>query len=117
MNWLILSFTTLQRHLRQETSVNEAGDDLDLAANRIEAQFTSTNQNFALMQVSFTHKSGYFISPTIYPADELAHPELHNAAAELRNASISAVPEPASLAIWSLGALGCAIAGYRRRKL
>jgi hypothetical protein len=27
------------------------------------------------------------------------------------------VPEPASMAIWSLGALGCAIAGYRRRKL
>jgi hypothetical protein len=27
------------------------------------------------------------------------------------------VPEPASLAIWSLGALGCAIVGYRRRKL
>lgn len=26
------------------------------------------------------------------------------------------VPEPASLAIWGLGALGCAIAGYRRRK-
>jgi len=25
-------------------------------------------------------------------------------------------PEPASLAIWGLGALGCAIAGYRRRK-
>jgi hypothetical protein len=29
---------------------------------------------------------------------------------------IAPVPEPASLAIWSLGALGCAIAGYRRRK-
>ena len=28
----------------------------------------------------------------------------------------AAVPEPASLAIWGLGALGCAIAGYRRRK-
>jgi hypothetical protein len=27
-----------------------------------------------------------------------------------------AAPEPASLAIWSLGALGCAVAGYRRRK-
>jgi hypothetical protein len=26
------------------------------------------------------------------------------------------VPEPATLAIWGLGALGCAIAGYRRRK-
>jgi hypothetical protein len=26
------------------------------------------------------------------------------------------VPEPASLAIWGLGALGCAVAGYRRRK-
>lgn len=25
-------------------------------------------------------------------------------------------PEPASLAIWGLGAIGCAIAGYRRRK-
>jgi hypothetical protein len=25
------------------------------------------------------------------------------------------VPEPASMAIWGLGALGCAIAGYRRR--
>jgi len=29
---------------------------------------------------------------------------------------VGAVPEPASMAIWSLGALGCAIAGYRRRK-
>jgi len=29
----------------------------------------------------------------------------------------AAVPEPASLAIWSLSAFGCAIAGYRRRKL
>jgi len=27
-----------------------------------------------------------------------------------------AVPEPASLAIWGLGAFGCAIAGYRRRQ-
>lgn len=29
---------------------------------------------------------------------------------------VSSVPEPASLAIWGIGALGCAIAGYRRRK-
>jgi hypothetical protein len=29
---------------------------------------------------------------------------------------IGPTPEPASLAIWSLGALGCAVAGYRRRK-
>lgn len=29
----------------------------------------------------------------------------------------SAVPEPASMAIWGLGALGCAFVGYRRRKL
>lgn len=28
----------------------------------------------------------------------------------------AAVPEPATLAIWSLSALGCAIAGYRRGK-
>jgi hypothetical protein len=28
-----------------------------------------------------------------------------------------AVPEPATLTIWSLGALGCAAAAYRRRKL
>ena len=28
-----------------------------------------------------------------------------------------AVPEPASLALWGLGTLGCAVAGYRRRKL
>jgi hypothetical protein len=27
-----------------------------------------------------------------------------------------AIPEPASLAIWGLGALGCAVAGYRRRR-
>lgn len=27
------------------------------------------------------------------------------------------VPEPASMAIWGIGALGCAIAGYRRRKV
>lgn len=27
------------------------------------------------------------------------------------------VPEPTTLAIWGLGALGCAMAGYRRRKL
>lgn len=27
------------------------------------------------------------------------------------------VPEPASMAIWGLGALGCALAAYRRRKL
>jgi len=27
------------------------------------------------------------------------------------------VPEPASMAIWGLGAVGCAVAGYRRRKL
>lgn len=31
--------------------------------------------------------------------------------------SPSAVPEPASLAIWGLGALGCAVVGYRRRKM
>jgi hypothetical protein len=30
---------------------------------------------------------------------------------------VAAVPEPASLALWGLGALGCAAAGYRRRKL
>jgi hypothetical protein len=29
---------------------------------------------------------------------------------------IAAVPEHASLALWSLGALGCAVVGYRRRK-
>lgn len=31
--------------------------------------------------------------------------------------TLAAVPEPASMAIWGLGAIGCAIAGYRRRKL
>jgi hypothetical protein len=30
---------------------------------------------------------------------------------------IAAVPEPVSLAIWGLGALGCAIGAYRRRKV
>jgi hypothetical protein len=30
---------------------------------------------------------------------------------------VDPVPEPASLTLWGLGALGCAIAGYRRRKL
>lgn len=30
---------------------------------------------------------------------------------------LTPTPEPASLATWGLGALGCAIAGYRRRKL
>lgn len=29
----------------------------------------------------------------------------------------SGVPEPASVTLWSLGALGCAVAAYRRRKL
>jgi hypothetical protein len=33
------------------------------------------------------------------------------------NSAAAAIPEPASLAIWGLGALGCAVAGYRRRKL
>jgi hypothetical protein len=34
------------------------------------------------------------------------------------NAVTSAsAPEPASLAIWGLGALGCAVVGYRRRKM
>lgn len=33
-----------------------------------------------------------------------------------RDALAEVVPEPASLAIWSLGALGCAVAGYRRRR-
>jgi hypothetical protein len=32
------------------------------------------------------------------------------------NAATAAVPEPASLAIWGLGALGCAFAGYRWRR-
>lgn len=31
--------------------------------------------------------------------------------------SSEAVPEPASLTLWGLGALGCAVAGYCRRKL
>lgn len=31
--------------------------------------------------------------------------------------TVAAVPEPATLVIWSLGALGCAVAGYRRRKV
>jgi len=30
--------------------------------------------------------------------------------------SATALPEPATLTLWSLGALGCAIAGYRRRR-
>jgi len=29
---------------------------------------------------------------------------------------VGEVPEPASLTLWGLGALGCAVAGYRRRK-
>jgi hypothetical protein len=29
---------------------------------------------------------------------------------------IGATPEPTTLAIWGIGALGCAVAGYRRRK-
>jgi hypothetical protein len=38
---------------------------------------------------------------------------------QLRNTTPNqpVVPEPASLTLWGLGALGCAIAGYRRRKL
>src|SRR5262249_27847609 len=31
-------------------------------------------------------------------------------------AQLAAVPEPASLAIWGIGAIGCAVAGYRRRR-
>jgi len=31
-------------------------------------------------------------------------------------APMAAVPEPASLTVWGLGALGCAIGAYRRRK-
>jgi len=31
-------------------------------------------------------------------------------------AASGAVPEPTSIAIWGLGALSCAVAGYRRRK-
>jgi hypothetical protein len=30
--------------------------------------------------------------------------------------AVEAVPEPASLVLWGLGALGCTVAGYRRRK-
>jgi hypothetical protein len=33
------------------------------------------------------------------------------------NASVAGAPEPASLAIWGLGALGCAVVVHRRRKL
>jgi hypothetical protein len=32
------------------------------------------------------------------------------------NLQSAAVPEPASLVLWGLGALGCAAAGYRRRR-
>jgi MYXO-CTERM domain-containing protein len=35
---------------------------------------------------------------------------------ELRTADVSAVPEPASLAVWGVGALGLAIAARRRRQ-
>jgi hypothetical protein len=35
----------------------------------------------------------------------------------ISQASDGSVPEPTSMAIWGLGALGCAVAGYRRRKL
>jgi len=37
-------------------------------------------------------------------------------ATDVANTPDGAVPEPASMAIWGLGALGCAVAGYRRRK-
>ena len=49
------------------------------------------------MQTGFA-SLGYFISPTVYPADELAHPELHNAAAALAAGNLSEAGDDLDLA-------------------
>ena len=57
--------------------------------------------------------SGLFIRGE-YTTGLIETPGLDN----VRLAGVAApVPEPASLAIWTLGVLGCAAASYRRRKL
>lgn len=53
-----------------------------------------------------TYISGYHLRPDSMVASVLTEVEPEPAA----------TPEPASLAIWGLGALGCTVFGYRRRK-
>ena len=57
----------------------------------------------------------HFFYPSLAGSDFVAGTANGLVLDKSRQASV-ATPEPASLAIWGLGALGCAIAGYRRRK-
>jgi len=86
---------------------------------------------FAHIELPLTYTSGTLLSPATdtYTGTTIAGMGLipgtytyhwgdptHPDPARTLTVQIGPVPEPASLAIWGLGALGCAIAGYRRRK-
>jgi hypothetical protein len=78
-----------------------------------------------VQQFSFTDTDGHFVFSEVNNVAHFFWDDDTTQNAEVTSGQVdririysdaAAVPEPASLAIWGLGALGCAIAGYRRRK-
>lgn len=98
---------------------NGYGDNGAKDGNGLAATFIGTNnvaqnsQNVAFFPVAINPFSNglYDIALVAYNANNV---EVGRAQIEVL---VGTVPEPASMAIWGLGALGCAVAGYRRRKL
>lgn len=84
----------------------------------ITLNFPWENNNGDSQHYYMTATGGDVITSFSLAFSDPAHPantiqDIHNW--DIITASVP-VPEPASLAIWGIGALGCAMAGYRRRK-
>lgn len=67
----------------------------------------STNSNYVFWDVNSGSSTAY--------QNGIGNP-IPSESFQLFDDGTPAVPEPASMAIWGLGALGCAAAGYRRRR-
>jgi hypothetical protein len=75
--------------------------------------FRSSSGNYGWIGYSFTRANGV----STLTLNNGAYESQAGAGIAAGSTSAPTVPEPATLMIWSLGALGCAIAAYRRKRL